>query len=737
MLIIKLNQAGRLFRRVVHGVILCAIGLSMLLTPFGLASAADGDPVNTFGTDGQVIFNPSAYDDSGYVVLALANGKSLVGIHNPYEADAAGEFTIARFNSDGSLDDTFGANGYAKTNFGSGWSALGDIAVLSDGRIVAVGTYQPAGQLYRLFALARFCPDGTLDTNTNCPSLTPKFGTGGKVTTQIHTGGSNQSIALAVALQADGKIVAGGLATSPTIPFLFAVARYNTDGSLDTSFDTDGIVLTQIANYWNIINDILIDTNGKIVAVGFANPASDYPRFTVARYNANGALDTTFSADGHTTTRVGDHSIAYAVRLQPDGKLVVAGKAYSSYSNNQMGFAVARYNTIGGLDYNFSTNGWLIDYYDPAVQFDTANAVLLDQTGRIVVAGNTYTDATHTSQVTASARLCSDGSLDNGTVCSSTGYGGDGRAVGDFTGASATIRSLALNSQDQSIFASGEVNTGAQLEAFLMLVEGNGDESFTISGNTEVGGVTLSYTDGTAKTATSAGNGDYSFEVSYNWSGTVTPSLPGYSFDPSVKTYQNVVADHTGQNFDAIPTTTYTISGNTGVGDVTLSYSAGTASSDTNGNYAITVPAGWSGSITPSRAGFTFTPVNLPYSNVLSDQPDQDYTAVYQAPQLQGATEIAYNTFTVNWTGSPGATGYRLDVATDSGFTQFVSGYQDLEISGGSVTSYLVVGLQPNTLHYYRLRAVTTGATSPNSGTGQVFTHQATFLPIILSTLAQ
>lgn len=152
---------------------------------------------------------------------------------------------------------------------------------------------------------------------------------------------------------------------------------------------------------------------------------------------------------------------------------------------------------------------------------------------------------------------------------------------------------------------------------------------FTISGNAGVGGATLSYTDGTAKTATADSTGAYSFTVSYNWSGTVTPTKTGYTFTPTFKEYSNVLADKLNENYTAAANS-YTISGNAGVAGATLSYTDGTAktaTADTTGAYSFTVSYNWSGTVTPTKTGYTFTPANKTYTNVIADHEDQDYTA--------------------------------------------------------------------------------------------------------------
>jgi hypothetical protein len=153
--------------------------------------------------------------------------------------------------------------------------------------------------------------------------------------------------------------------------------------------------------------------------------------------------------------------------------------------------------------------------------------------------------------------------------------------------------------------------------------------TYTISGDTGVAGVALSYTDGYTQTATSAADGSYSFSVSYNWSGTVTPSKAGYTFSPVNRPYTNVVANQTGQDYTATAIT-YIISGNAGVDGATLSYTDGTpkiSTSAADGSYSFSVSYNWSGTVIPSKAGYFFTPANRIYTDVLSDLTGQNYTA--------------------------------------------------------------------------------------------------------------
>ena len=176
----------------------------------------------------------------------------------------------------------------------------------------------------------------------------------------------------------------------------------------------------------------------------------------------------------------------------------------------------------------------------------------------------------------------------------------------------------------------------------------------SISGNAGIGGATLDYTGGSA---IANGSGNYSFNVPYDWSGTVTPSKPGYTFDPTSRTYTNLTTNQTGQNYVA---TSPTISGNVGVPGVVLSYTdetPKTVTSDINGDYSFSVTGNWSGTVTPSHACYTFTPADRTYSNVVTDQTAQDYarTPVPAAGCAEISVDIAgidQGTFPISTQGS-------------------------------------------------------------------------------------
>ena len=150
--------------------------------------------------------------------------------------------------------------------------------------------------------------------------------------------------------------------------------------------------------------------------------------------------------------------------------------------------------------------------------------------------------------------------------------------------------------------------------------------TYTISGTVGAagGGATITYTGGS--TTANASTGNYSFTVPGGWSGTVTPTKTGYTFTPASRTYSNVTSNDTNENYTAT-LTTFTISGNAGVGSATITYSGGSTTANSSGAYSFSVSPGWSGTVTPSRTGYSFSPTSRTYTNVTANQSAQDFTA--------------------------------------------------------------------------------------------------------------
>jgi uncharacterized delta-60 repeat protein len=235
------------------------------------------------------------------------------------------DFAVARYGATGSLDPSFGVDGVAITDFPGLFAEAHAVALQSDGKIVAAGS--AASQA---FALARYNPDGTLD---------PGFGAGGTVTT---TFGGFFNEANAVVVQAGGKIAAAGQVFGTTSAF--ALARYNPDGTLDPGFGIGGTVTTSFASSGTAAA-LVAQPGGALVAAGTADPGTgSSDDFALARYQDDGSLDSSFGTGGTVTTDFGGGTdVARALAVQADGKLLVAGSPNESGFGSD--FALARYLT--------------------------------------------------------------------------------------------------------------------------------------------------------------------------------------------------------------------------------------------------------------------------------------------------------------------------------------------------------------------------------------------------------
>jgi uncharacterized delta-60 repeat protein len=312
-----------------------------------------------------------------------------------------GDFALARYSPSGSLDSSFSGNGKQITHF-PGEDRASGIAVQSDGKIVAVGgAVAISSATNGDFALARYRTSGALDTS---------FSGDGRQTTDF---GGELEQAAAVAVQTDGEIIVVGTTQANfRTDSDFALARYNRNGSLDTSFSGDGKMTTDFGGFDGAAG-VALQGNGKIVAAGRGGPGGD---FALARYRPNGSLDSSFSGDGKKTTDFGGSlDGAAGVALQDNGKIVAVG-----HGGPDGDFALARYNLRGLLDTSFSGDGrQTTDFRGSS---DGAAGVALQGDGKIVAAGRGGARADF-----ALARYNLHGSLDRT-------FSGDGKQRTDFGG---------------------------------------------------------------------------------------------------------------------------------------------------------------------------------------------------------------------------------------------------------------------------------------------------------------
>jgi uncharacterized delta-60 repeat protein len=309
----------------------------------------------------------------------------------------------------GNLDPTFGTGGTVRTDFAGNIDQANAIAIQPNGQIVAAGSSFSNSKTVEDFIVARYNANGSLDK---------RFGKNGKVTTDFFR---NVDSISAIAIQPDGMIIVAGFAQLPGNggnPRVFALARYRSDGSPDTSFGNGGALTTSFGGNFAAASAVMLQPDGKIVVAGTVDFNPDLPGsgldFALARYNASGTLDGSFGKGGKVVFDFfGSFDQANAAVLQPDGKIIVAGSASYDSFNRDIGFALTRFNTDGSTDFGFGTGGKQItDFFGAGAQ---ANGVVLQPDGKFVVAGTASDSATRpVATDIALARYNPDGSLDPG-----------------------------------------------------------------------------------------------------------------------------------------------------------------------------------------------------------------------------------------------------------------------------------------------------------------------------------
>ena len=320
----------------------------------------------SFGNGGTVRTHLAGYSDQAVAVALQVDGK--IAVAGNEDSQGGGGMTVARYRVDGSLDSSFGTDGIARIPSLSAWA----VALQDDGKIVLAGAC-----CFGEFSVVRLTAAGALDTS---------FGGDGWVSTDFAPGPRlSSSYARAVAVQADGRIVAAGRNFSEGTSPDFAIARYRSDGSPDRSFGHGGRTITDFAGYDDEIRSLAIDSRGRIVAGGqackFPGNSDENCDFGLARYTSQGLLDPTFGRGGKVRTNLGSDILEgiRGVVIQPSGRIVAAGE-----TPRLGGFAVglARYRSDGRLDRGFGTAGLVVSH-----DLYRVGGLALAPHGKIVVAG--------------------------------------------------------------------------------------------------------------------------------------------------------------------------------------------------------------------------------------------------------------------------------------------------------------------------------------------------------------
>jgi uncharacterized delta-60 repeat protein len=360
--------------------VLCVCGILLCVSYSGRIDAQAGtlDPAwgaNSSAGAGKVV-TPIARAANVRAAALQPDGK-LVMAGSCLNVNSVAEFCVARYNSDGALDVTFGSNGVAITAMSTESSVAHAVALQPDGKIILVGdcTASIPPQLI-MFCVLRYNADGTLDTS---------FRGTGKVQTSI---GNADARARAVALQNDGRIVVAGSCSRQTTNEDFCAVRYNRNGLIDTSFNDTGVVFAAFTDgqFVESAAAIAIQPDGRIVLAGSCIDGSS-ARFCAARYTDKGLLDTSLNGTGKLTAVFAGSTGAgaTALALQADGKIVLAGNCAVSATARR--FCVARYGASGALDTGFGVGGIVFAAPVGTGTFDSANAISLEANGKMFIAG--------------------------------------------------------------------------------------------------------------------------------------------------------------------------------------------------------------------------------------------------------------------------------------------------------------------------------------------------------------
>jgi uncharacterized delta-60 repeat protein len=356
--------------------ILCV--LILVLAAQQLLFAAPGDLDLTFDADGKVLTTIGAGVVTGRGMVIQPDGKIVVAGATDLN-NSTSDFLVVRYNADGTLDAMFDGDGKATTDFGGRSDAAFAVALQADGRIVVVG-YSGTTATDRDFAVARYNADGSLDAS---------FDGDGRATTDF---GNLNDEAFSVAIAPTGKIVVGGTTSSRNGDF--AVARYLSNGSLDATFDADGLVTIDAFCTGNCSNtfdrgrSVAIAADGKIIVGGDGRLGAplENVRFAVTRLLDTGAVDTSFGFFGRNTPSSNGLRVMTGMALQTDGKIVLVGGNSSFASQAPNSFSILRLNANGLGDFDFFDAQWTIP--NAAVQNYQLNSVAVQPDGKIVAAGN-------------------------------------------------------------------------------------------------------------------------------------------------------------------------------------------------------------------------------------------------------------------------------------------------------------------------------------------------------------
>ncbi len=398
-----------------------------------LVYAQSGIPDSSFGNNGQVVTDFGSTEAIAAIALQ-ADGKIVAGgSYDEYPAanTRLNSCAVARYQSNGGLDSSFGVNGFVHNKIGKSFSEIQAVAVLPNGKIIAAG-YANLGGYYNQLIVIRYTKGGIIDSS---------FGTSGIA--YYVAGKTESAIGNAIAIQADGKIiVAGSIQPSLGTPAAIIAIRLKSDGERDSSFGINGNARLTIGKN-SSANAIALLPNGKIIIAGAGTGFdTSSTQFAAIRLTISGTPDPAFGNNGRVVSTLGAYSAAKAIAINSAGKIVLAGYARKG---QQINIALLRYNINGSLDSSFGEAGITISKFADQA---SANGVVIQTDGKVVIAGGAGDSLSTLNNHLVLARYSSRGKLDKD-------FGTGGKIIISFNNDAKSGGSAALLQPDGKIIAAG------------------------------------------------------------------------------------------------------------------------------------------------------------------------------------------------------------------------------------------------------------------------------------------